>query len=442
MLLRTMAVLSLVCLCGASPCRAALQDEANEADPLPTPRELYERVPLLPLEYTVESDQVIDSLTDPRERLRRIDVSFTSQIHHGVRMDHKVVIFTPADPSRNDAPERRGKVVVIGTGVGDARAIWDHAEPMATRTGYPTMLLDNPGHFDGANGEAEWVHHTSRVGKETQNPTDHNYFVLAIAYLRALDLFQEILGLDTVKAVIGGHSKRATSAYTAAAIDPDRIAGVVYMGNESVFERMDEDYRRPISPNRTSALVTCPVLYVGATNEDGYEMFAINHIQEKMIHPWTIEYQPNYHHSFESEKQFVDFRMWVAHVFDGRPITRISEPSHEITDKGLRMRVRLDAPNQIIQVNFWYAYCDDVPYWRDVMWWPAYGYKLENGVCEAYTDGKIPDAWLVEVRDTAMGYVGYVSSTPQKVTDAPTAVRPTRGWRSRNWEPNPPAETP
>jgi pimeloyl-ACP methyl ester carboxylesterase len=410
------------------------QTEAPQPD-MPTPRDLWDRVAFPPLEYRVEQDQVIQSYTDPTQDLRRIDVTFTSQIHHGVRMDHTATIFMPADPSANEAPERKGKVVVVGQRRGDEPVLWNYGEPIAARMRYPTMVIDVPGAFDGEDGEGRWIHHTSDVGRATQDATDHNYFRLAVCYLKALDLLEDVLGLESVRAVIGGHSKRATSAFTAAAIDPERIAGVVYMGNESTFERMDADYRRPFSPNRTTKWVTCPVVYLGATNEDGYEMFAINRIQAAMARPWTIEYIPNYRHASNSEKQFMDWQMWVSHVFDGRPITRIGEPSQQATARGLSMRARVESPNHIIQVKFWTVYCDDVPYWRDLVWYPVYNVRRHGEVYEGFADGKLPDAWLVEVKDTAMGFPGYVSSLPQKVSDKPTAVRESRGSRSRHWEP-------
>jgi hypothetical protein len=415
-------------------CLAVIPARCDE--PMPTPRELYERVAFPPVEYTVERDEVMRSYTDPRQQLRRVDVKFLSQIHHGVRMEHEAAIFLPADPQVNAAPERRGKVVVVGQRLGDEPVVWNYGEPIAARTGYPTMVVSVPGAFDGQDGEGKWIYFTSDLGKQTQDPTDHNYFRLAVCYLRALDVLGKVLGIEDLHAVIGGHSKRATSAFTAAAIDPERIAGVVYMGNESTFEPMEQDYRRPMSPLQTQQYLRCPVFYIGATNEDGYEMFAINHIQSQMRRPWTIEVIPNYRHASNSEKQFMDWQMWVAHVFDGRPLASIGDLSHEETPQGIRFRARVESPNKIVMVKFWYTYCDDEPYWRDLVWYPTFGAKaLGDGYYESVADGKTPDAWLVEVKDTAMGFPGYVSSLPQDITHKATAVRKSRGSRSRQWAP-------
>ena len=56
-------------------------------------------------------------------------------------------------------------------------------------------------------------------------------------------------------------------------------------------------------------------------------------------------------------------------------------------------------------------------------------------VYEGYVSGKLPDAWLVEVKDIAGGYASYLSSLPQDITGLPTATRTSRGSRSRLWEP-------
>lgn len=54
---------------------------------------------------------------------------------------------------------------------------------------------------------------------------------------------------------------------------------------------------------------------------------------------------------------------------------------------------------------------------------------------EAFIPGKLPDAWMVEVKDIAKGFSGYLTSLRQDITAKPTKERYSRGWRSRNWEP-------
>ncbi len=415
---------------------------AEEPQAVPSPRELWQRLEptLPPFTFSVEKDAIVPSDTDPRERLRRMEVRFQSQAIRGHAMNHVAVIFIPADEAVLRDPRRRGRVVVVGQRLGDDFMLFDYGDAIATRTRYPTMVVPVPGDFDGLDGEGRWMVFLRELVRETQDPIHHNYFRLAVPYLRALDIYSSILGEPEIHAVIGGHSKRATSAFTAAAISPERIDGLVYMGNESVFSFSGTPYLRPISPAYSQRYVDCPVLYLGATNEDGYEMFAIAKIQALMERPWTIEYIPNYRHATSSEKQFADWQMWVAHIFDGRPIARISDLRHEVTKDGTLFRARISSPNKIIQVKFWYVYCDDVPYWRDLMWYPLYPARKEGDLYEGFLDGTTPDAWLVEVKDTAMGFPGYLSSLPQDITGKPTKERISRGWRPRAWAPKEPAK--
>ncbi len=295
------------------------------------------------------------------------------------------------------------------------------------------MDLLLPGDYGGNDGEGKWLRYFRKLALETQDPSYHDFIRLAIPYLQALDIFSDLFKEKKIRAIIGGHSKRAYYAYTAAAMDPDRIASVIFMGCERVYVR--KEFPVAVNPFTTQKYVNCPVFYIGATNEDGYEMFNINKIQERMERQWTIEYIPNYRHASRSEKQFMDWQMWVAHIFDGRPITKISNLSYEETGEGTIFRARIDTPNKIIQVKVWYVYCDDVPYWRDLMWYPEIMKLKEGNLYEGYVEGKLPDAWLVEVKDIAYGFPGYISSLPQDITHKPTKERKSRGSRSRNWEP-------
>jgi hypothetical protein len=61
-----------------------------------------------------------------------------------------------------------------------------------------------------------------------------------------------------------------------------------------------------------------------------------------------------------------------------------------------------------------------------------------GGLFEANVPGTLPDAWLVQGKDTANGFAGYVSSLPQDIVHKPTRTRVSRGSHSRTWEPKKP----
>lgn len=425
---------------------------------LPSPQDLWRQCQknLLPFKYVVGKDEIVPSDSVPGMELRRIEVKFYSQEIEGQKWGHPCVIYMPADPAAIHSPEKLGKVVIVGQRSWDRLAtgpwrdsfLGNYGEPMAAMTGYPTMICPVPGEYDGTKGQELSIGFLQEYREKTQNPIDHPYFRLAVPYLRALDVMAGILEVERgrIRAVIGGHSKRATSAYVAAAVDPQRIKGVVFMGNESTWGSTRERPWRAVSPAYLQKWVKAEILYIGATNEDGYRMYNINRIQEMMGGSWTIQYIPNYRHASMSEKHFLDWRMWVAHVFEGRALTRIGDLSWRSVEEGFEwggrqweagtlFRARVRSANKIIQVKVWYVYNDDEPYWRDLVWYPEFMVKKEDGFYEGYVKGKIPDTWLVEIKDTAGGFPGYLTSLPQDITGKETATRTSRGSRSRHWEP-------
>jgi hypothetical protein len=428
-------------------------------DQLETPRHIWQRLEksLPPLEIKIEKDEIVASDTDPRQRLRRVEVKFYSQETAGKKWGHPCVVFIPTDPKLLNASDRRGKVVIVGqrswdglaTGPFRSAYLGNYGEPIAARTGYPTMICPNPGEFDEAPGQEISLGNLRELEKSGRHDlADHPHMRLGVIYLRAMDVMAKILAVDPseIRAVIGGHSKRATCAYTAASADP-RIVGIVYMGNESMWN--DQHLASPdraMFPPFAQRWTTAKVLYIGGSNEDGYAMYNINRIVERMNPPWSVEIIPNYRHSAQSEKHFLDWQMWVAHVFNGRPITKISDLRYEEVDAdfvwggrkygaGTLFHARIDSPNKIIQAKVWYVYNDDESYWRDLVWYPEFMIPKGDGVWTGLVTGKLPDAWLVEVKDTAGGFPGYLTSLPTDITGKKTAVRKSRGSRSRNWEP-------
>lgn len=413
-------------------------DFAAASRDVPKPRELWPTVRqhCVPLDFRVQSDEIVVSDTDPRLRLRKVRAHFFSQELAGRKWGHDCVIFTPADNAANMTGLRRGKVVVIGSPGRNAFPVHvdKYAEPIAARTGYPTMVIANPGAYpDGTDIEGD-----IGVLDRLRQKTGANYYnmncQLAVVYVQALDALQQFLGLDELHAVVGGHSKRGRSATVAAAFDP-RVRGVVIMGNEGVHRTDTVERHLSFHHAFFQDQVVVPVFYLGATNEDGYRMFNVNLLQGRLRTPMTLELIPNYCHSNYSEIQFMDFLMWVGHVFDGRPLTRIVDVGHERIGERSVFRARLEGDAKVQVVKAWYVYSDD-PAWRDLMWYHLIMDKVGDHY-EAVLPGKAPDAFLVEVGDIAMGYPGYVSSLPQKLTDAPVVERKSRGSRPRLWEPAP-----
>ncbi|MBN2024741.1 MAG: hypothetical protein JW809_18325 [Pirellulales bacterium] len=391
---------------------------------VPKPRELYPlvRQDLVPMELAILSDEIVPSDTDPSKKLRHVTGRFQSIRLEDETWFHTFDLFAPADESVNQSPERRGKAVIVaGTClIAHPTHVAVYGEPIASKTGYPTLVLsglhvgtkDHPREVDIA------------VLDRMRKKTGKNYYnmncQLALVYIRAMDVIQDVLKLDSVKAVVGGHSKWGRSATVAAAMDP-RVAGVVIMGNEGVHRTDQIQWHLSFHHAFFQEQVHVPVLYIGATNEGGYKMFNVNLMQERLRRPMTLEVIPNYHHANLDEKQFIDFTMWVAHVFNKRPITRITELAHERRGNANYYTAKIESKAKIRMVRVWYAYATN-PQWSDLMWydWLMFdrGDHYETGV-----PGAMPDAFMIEVFDVAQGVPGYVTSLPQKLTDAPVVER-------------------
>ena len=67
------------------------------------------------------------------------------------------------------------------------------------------------------------------------------------------------------------------------------------------------------------------------------------------------------------------------------------------------------------------------------MWFPVTMKKKQGNLYEGYVGGWLPDAWLVEVKDIAHGFPGYISSLPQDITHKPVKLRNPR--YGHDWRP-------
>ena len=427
------------------PASENLTDFSEAAKTIPKPREIWpilKEEHVVPLEFTVKSDEIITSDTDPSQKLRKVTAHFWSQRIAGKKWGHPCTILMPADNSRNMTPERKGKVVIFGGGCGTImeHELAEYGEPIAARTGYPTMMLGNPGEYEDGTGIEGDIRILGRLRNETGKGYYNMNCQLAVVYIQAMNAFEQFLGVDNLKAVLGGHSKRGRSAPVAAAMD-DRVASAIIMGNEGVYRPSD------IHPNLSfyypffQDQVDVPVFYLGVTNEGGYKMFNVTLMEQQLRCPLTVEMIPNYVHSTYHPIQYMDFLMWVSHTFDNRPLTHISDVTTERKDNRTIVRAKISGDAKVKVAMLWVGYTDN-PQWRDVMW---YHYHMWNrgDFYEGSIHGKVPDAFMVQVSDIAKGIPGYVSTTPRKLTDAPVVERdPTYGYLPRNWEPTPPAPSP
>lgn len=139
-------VLILTLCLDAQEATATKPFDFNEASHnVPKPLEIWPlvRKHTVPLKFEIISAEIVSSDKDPSKKLRKVTAHFYSQELAGKKWGHPCVIFTPQDNSRNLTPERKGKVVIIGSPGRDYFSVHvdKYGEPIATRTAYPTMVF-------------------------------------------------------------------------------------------------------------------------------------------------------------------------------------------------------------------------------------------------------------------------------------------------------------
>jgi len=407
---------------------------------IPKPKEMWHELKkeIVPLDITIDADTITVCDYTPSMKIRKIHGRFFSQNIDGVQWMHRFTLLLPAKNSINQKKPRKGKVVIIGA------PVWDgffpihemkYAEPIVAYTQYPVMVVANPG-YDSQGKQIE-VGLQHRLGKLAQRTGKIHYNAIAqcaVVYIRAMDACEQILKVKKVSAVIGGHSKRGGAAPFAAAID-SRVAGVISIGFELVHptDRVGGDL--PYYYTFYQDQVSVPVFYIGGTNETAYEMFTISEMQKMLKKDMVVEMIPNYSHTNFSEIQYMDFLLWTSHVFDNRPIPRISDISYRHVKKepGTLFSARIQTKSTIQLVRLWYAYTDNAA-WKDVMWFHRVMEPNAEGLYEEWLPGIVPDAYYIEVGDIAHGIEGYISSTPTPVTDKKIEPRISRGDFPRFWK--------
>ena len=148
------------------------------------------------LEFTLVSDRIVTSEENPKVKLHRVEGRFVSQMVFGKPLTHHLVMLIPTDKQLIEAPERRGKVVIVGSirRHFNESFLVNYGYPIATKLGYPTMILPNPGSTPDNPGREWSIRHLWAEGVP-RHVTNNYYFRLAIPYLRAMDVFADTLGI-------------------------------------------------------------------------------------------------------------------------------------------------------------------------------------------------------------------------------------------------------
>ncbi len=397
--------------------------------PLFPPAEVLDRTSL-DLKISEPSDY--SPVSAPERKLKRIDLTFTSFEWAGEKWRHPAMILLPD----RVAPEYRGAgVVIAGNGSRPDGAPFRYAEAAALM-GIPALAITgaNPGPHYGAKNEGAVMSLMQKKFLETGDPHWIGYTALSRVIVRAVTAMQAVPGVQADRFVITGGSKRAMASWVAAAAD-DRIVGA-YPGawNFANFEaslrlqveRYGPDYKKggegpaSESPGRRLATLSTPrskeyqrfldpwlwrdriankkILFSAGANDPLFPPLSDTVFLPGMPKSTRILLIPNQGHGHDSEREFVAWRMWLAHVFANRPVPEIALDWKREKDT-IQLSAAVTSGNPIQTVTAWSATQERGAY-LECRWTPT-PLAVANGVYRATVAAPAGSftAFFVEVED-------------------------------------------
>lgn len=224
------------------------------------------------LDVEIIQDEMLDSESRPGQKVRVINLSFTSQNWHGSIWRHPATIYVPANyqgegnvgiiatnrdfkyrnktESKAENQNTESKTVpehlrhlfdrktIPGT---DLNTEAEYAEGTAIDLNTPIMIFPNPPTLIFDKDESNLMGYGLQMAIKTFDLSWVGYVPIATSYLRAITLLESIEGIEAKKAVIMGCSKRGFGSSIAMGAGDDRLAGVMatcYYGGNVLYDIM------------------------------------------------------------------------------------------------------------------------------------------------------------------------------------------------------------
>lgn len=403
------------------------------------------------LELQIVSDDMIACEARPGKNLRKVVIDFKSQNWHGFEWRHRARIFIPPD-----CPDK-SRVGIIGAKWQDfepgavngilqesgKKTFAEFAEGTALDLAMPIMTFSVPGEDINGLNESDLMGWAMQRMLETGDYTWYSYYPITKAYLRAITLFQEVLEVARIRAVLLGCSKRGASVCIATGVDPERVAGVMttcYSGGNALylaalkFAQLGpgiggpaEDRTGPgfLPASELLKILNNPVgltalglfdpylwrdqiksryLVAIGTNDEFFGLGTEHGMQDDFMGDGAFLAIDNLNHTWVSEKHLAAWQMWLAYSFDQRTVPRL-EVKSALQDDVLQVQALVDSDFTLEAVTLYYAFNDSSD-WRFAFWLPE-PMSPAGGSYSAQVDLK-PDhgtAFYVEAKDSAGGIV-------------------------------------
>lgn len=410
------------------------------------------------LDTQISSDRIRASKVRPGKKVRVIELKFTSQNWHDLVWKHPARIYIPKDYKGG------GNAGIFAT----ARSFFDdpaspqltipgttqnteeqYAEATAIDLNLPIMVFSNPPEDFMGLDENDLTGYALKKAVETGDLTWYSYVPITTGYLRAITLMHSLPGVETERAMIMGCSKRGAAVSLATGVDPDRVAGIMsacYTGGNTLygvakqFAEFGPSVRGPennrTGPGHMSAeellhtinnpfgleiikrfdpyiwrdQIKAKYFVVLGTNDQFFALGAADSMMQELQGDKAFVALDNVRHTWVSPKHLAAWRMWLAHTFLDRPISKITAKGTEESGQ-LRVSATLTSAPPPVAVKLYYSYNRYNRDWRAAKW-ESVPMVSDSGSWRASLPTKDGHklAYYVEVEDSGAGGAGYVSS--------------------------------
>ncbi len=342
-----------------------------------TTAELADETTLKP---QVISESYVEPTPDANRKLRWVEVRFFSHDWKDGRWFGKIHVVIP-EPIAED---RQGLVVMCPMGSGhiqqgiDMRR--DFFEQTARHFGIPVVSIPAVGEHFGHSQIHAMSDHLIMKFLDTGDPSWLPGYATCAVRSRTLTMVGHLTGHPVEQAIHLGSSISAHQAWIWPLYDR-RVKAIIATGDVG-FQRdkypADRSFKRakrPVfeaiskagadlqtrllehtDPYLFGARLKCRVLQIAGTKDFASPPSTVDYFLQAIAGPTHLVYVPNYAHGTGSRRHLKAYRMWIDHVFFGRPISSVKLVNASYTGGQVTVTARLpnDAP-QVQHVQFVYA---------------------------------------------------------------------------------------